>query len=302
MAHVFDCPTRWGDMDAYGHLNNGIYVDFLQEARVDFLHSADFAYMLGDVPLPGASGPNRNGILVTGHQVEYLRPVAHGDPMQIRLVVDRIGAARFTLAYDLVSRERLVARARTVLCPFDLDTGRIRRLTSAEKDWFTSHAEPVAPLDPVRKATIGDHRAHEYALRIRWSDLDSYRHANNVKYYDYVQEARVALIGALIDAREAPAERPGQWVVVRQDMDYAAQIDFRREPYLVRTVVQDAGETSVTLAAEISDPLTGTVHAAARTVLVHTKGTGATVPPHWMRKAMRPWRIPDPERKGCESG
>lgn len=297
MAHIFDCPTRWGDLDAYGHLNNGVYVDFLQEARVDFLHSADFAYMLGDVPLPGVSGPNSHGILVTGHQVEYVRPVAHGDPVRIRLVVDRVGAARFTLAYDLVSRERLVARARTVLCPFDLDTGRIRRLTGAEKAWLISHAELVPPLDPLRKATIGDRRAHEYALRIRWSDLDSYRHANNVKYYDYVQEARVALIGELIEARQSPAEPPGQWVVVRQDMDYAAQIDFRREPYLVRTVVQDAGDTSVTLAAEISDPLTGTVHAAARTVLVHTTGTGATAPPRWMREAMRPKPLPSDDHR-----
>lgn len=290
MAYTFDCPTRWGDMDAYQHLNNVSYVDYLQETRVDFLHSGDFAYMLGDEPLD-PDVPNPNAILVTGHQVEYVKPAEFGHPVQVRLVVDQIGAARFTLAYEIWSEDRIVARARTVLCPFDLDTNQIRRLTEAERTWFEGYAESVDPLPPVPRVRLGDHAAHEYALRVRWSDLDAYRHANNVKYYDYVQEARVALIGQLLADRPAQAERPGQWVVVRQDMDYAIQIDFRREPYLVRTAVQDLGETSLTLAAEIVDPLTGTVHASSRTVLVHTTVTGPTPLPHWVRDALTPWTL-----------
>ena len=37
--HVYRCPLRWGDMDAQGHVNNAAYLDYLQEARVDFLLS-----------------------------------------------------------------------------------------------------------------------------------------------------------------------------------------------------------------------------------------------------------------------
>ena len=34
---------RWADMDLLGHINNVVYVDYLQEARVDMLrtHSPD---------------------------------------------------------------------------------------------------------------------------------------------------------------------------------------------------------------------------------------------------------------------
>ncbi|HHV22053.1 MAG TPA: acyl-CoA thioesterase [Propionibacterium sp.] len=297
MAYTFECPTRWADMDAYRHLNNASYVSFLQEARVDFLHSGDFAYMLGDEPLPGQDGPNPNAILVTGHQVEYVRAAEYGSPVQVRLAVDRLGAARFTLAYDLISDGHLIARARTVLCPFDLETNKIRRLSAREKEWFEGYAEPVDPLPTVSRVRIGNHAAVDYPLQVRWGDLDSYRHANNVHYFTYVQEARVALLRGLAEGRPADGESPGQWMVVRQDMEYAVQLDFRREPYLVRTAVQRLGATSLTLAAEIIDPLTGTLHASSRTVLVHAGASGATPLPEWLRSAVAPWRL-DTERVG----
>ncbi len=32
-------PIRWGDMDAYGHVNNTVYFRFLESARVDWLEA-----------------------------------------------------------------------------------------------------------------------------------------------------------------------------------------------------------------------------------------------------------------------
>ena len=39
MRHVYECPVRWADLDALGHVNNVVYVDYLQEARVDMFRS-----------------------------------------------------------------------------------------------------------------------------------------------------------------------------------------------------------------------------------------------------------------------
>lgn len=283
-------------MDAYQHLNNGSYVDYLQEARVAFLHSGDLAYILGDEPVPGVKGPNPNAILVTGHELEYLRPAEHGQTVRVHLVVDRIGGARFTLAYDILADGQKVARARTVLCPFDLVTNQIRRLTATEREWFSRFAEAAEPLPPLPRVKLADRPAHEYAVSVRWSDLDSYRHVNNVKYYDYVQEARVALVAHLLTDRHPQAERIGQWVVARQDMDYVVQIDYRPEPYLVRTAVQRIGATSLTLVAEVVDPQSGGVLASSRTVLVHTANQGATLIPDWVRADLAPWVLAPAER------
>ena len=103
-------------------------------------------------------------------------------------------------------------------------------------------------------------------LGVRWSDLDSYGHVNNVKFYDYVQQARIALINETV---HWPPETV--WMVARQDVQYRAPLDFRLEPYEVATWVTAIGTRSFTLAAEIRDPDSGTRYATAGTVAVGSR-------------------------------
>ncbi len=250
-VHEYRCPMRWGDMDAQGHVNNAVYLDYLQEARVDFLLSGP----------PVLHALLDTGVLVASHQVEYLRPVVFSDrPVAVRLWVDSVGGSRFSLAYEVFDGAELAARARTVAVPFDLATNTLRRLTADERVLFVEAMMPTEPLRTVTKIKIGD-QGHRYDLLVRWSDLDSYGHVNNVKYYDYLQEARIALIAATLGE-----EGSGQWLVVRQDLEYRRPIDFRTTPYAVVTAVAEVGNRSVTLAAEIRDDTT--TYATARTVLV----------------------------------
>jgi acyl-CoA thioester hydrolase len=69
-------------------------------------------------------------------------------------------------------------------------------------------------------------------------------------------------------------------VVVRQDVDYRVALDFRREPYQVRTAVTEIGDSSVAFIADISDPLDPGKRsfATARTVLVHLGEDGRAQP------------------------
>jgi acyl-CoA thioester hydrolase len=101
---------------------------------------------------------------------------------------------------------------------------------------------------------------------VRWSDLDSYGHVNNVKFFDYLQEARIAMIQQAVGWSAEDV-----WLVVRQDLEYLRPLDFRREPYEVGTVVAAVGRRSITLAAEIRAPESGTAYATARTVVVGTQ-------------------------------
>lgn len=260
MVYRYLCPMRWGDMDAQAHVNNAAFVDYLQEARVDFLlNGPPVMHRLLDT-----------GVLVVQHQVEYLSPVRfHDRGLAIDLWVDSVGASRFVIGYELRDGDRVAVRARTTGAPYDLAGGGLRRLTGEERSVFlqsveTGH-EPLRPL-PRQSWTGG---GHDYPLRVRWSDLDSYAHANNVKYYDYIQEARVALLTQTLrwSSRSSPAA-DDLWVVVRQDMDYRRPLDFRVAPYRVNTVVTDVGNRSIRLAAQIDDPESGTVFAQARTILV----------------------------------
>ena len=37
LIHVTTMPIRWGDMDAYGHVNNTIYFRYMEQARVEWV-------------------------------------------------------------------------------------------------------------------------------------------------------------------------------------------------------------------------------------------------------------------------
>ncbi len=93
---------------------------------------------------------------------------------------------------------------------------------------------------------------HEYLCHIRFSDVDVYGHVNNVKYFEYYQEARLAFLTHLGVHRDAGTV-DGGLVVARLDVDYRRPVLFRPEPYVVRTQVESVGRSSFVLAADIVD-------------------------------------------------
>lgn len=280
-ASVVQVPLRWVDLDAQGHANNAAIVDYLQEARVAFLLNGPNAHLLGD------------GVIVVSHQIEYLSPIDFSHtPLETRLWVGHVGASVFILGYELFQQGTPVARARTRACVFDFDLGRPIRMKADERAWFASFSNDLEPLHPLGKWAAGE-SAHEFEFPVRWSDLDSYGHVNNTRFFDYTAEARVALVDDVMVRAAGPAAAASpapMWLVARQDMDYLAQLDHRLDPYLVRTSVVDVGRTSTTLVAEISDPLTGTIAARALTVLVQAGPDGRPQPiPDAVCAELRRW-------------
>ncbi|HHH42896.1 MAG TPA: acyl-CoA thioesterase [Gammaproteobacteria bacterium] len=46
LLHRAEYVMRWGDMDAFGHLNNAVYFTYFEQARVDWLHSLNAGHTL----------------------------------------------------------------------------------------------------------------------------------------------------------------------------------------------------------------------------------------------------------------
>jgi len=107
---------------------------------------------------------------------------------------------------------------------------------------------------------------HTFECHVRFSDVDVYGHVNNVKYFEYYQEARIAFVqslaGGLFDAASTMRQ-----VVARIDVDYKRPILFRPEPYTVETWVTRIGTSSYALASRIIDA-DETVYSAAEVRLV----------------------------------
>ncbi|GAB3820425.1 hypothetical protein GCM10028820_26320 [Tessaracoccus terricola] len=254
----FRCPLRWSDLDAQGHVNNALVVDYLQEARVHFFKSGPASDLL------------ESGIVVVAHQVEYLAPLDYTtDGLDIELVVAAVGGARFEIAYVLSQGGRVAGRARTVLCPFDFGQNRPVRIPPDVREFLLSHRADVEPLRELTTPHI-EGRGTGTELFVRWSDHDSYGHVNNSKTYDYIQQARVTATAQWDPtmARVGQGSSELLWLVVRQDVDYVAQLTHRLEPFEVRTAPVKVGTSSVTFASEIVDPANGEVFNRGRTILV----------------------------------
>ncbi|MCL3998507.1 acyl-CoA thioesterase [Streptomyces lavenduligriseus] len=128
MRHIYRCPLRWADMDAYGHVNNVVFLRYLEEARVDFLFRPDKDFQQGSV--------------VARHEIDYKRQLVHRhEPVTIELWVSEIKAASFTLAYEVKDGDLVYARASTVIVPFDFAAQRPRRITAEERDFLQEYTD-----------------------------------------------------------------------------------------------------------------------------------------------------------------
>ena len=265
-----EIPIRWADLDPQGHVNNVRLVDYTQEARARFLVSYEAARQLVQ------------GCIMVNQQVEYLRPVQFSrEPLIVDISCTQVGAARFWLEYAVHHGEELVARVRTVMCPYDFPSSSLRRLTDEERRLLHEFDGPAGEFRPLPDAKLGVD-APSAQVWPRWSDCDVYGHVNNVATLEWLQEARVAITAewdpAMARVGMGLAGEGGLWLVARQDVDYVRELVWRVEPWSSRVAPVRLGNTSVTLVAEVVDPLTDVVHTRGRTVLVRADATGRPVP------------------------
>lgn len=89
-VHHCDIATRWGDMDAFQHINNAIYFRYMESARIEMLqhlhtqqpHTAD------DIP-PG-TGP-----VVINAFCNFLSQVTHPATLRLTHHLGEIGRSSF---------------------------------------------------------------------------------------------------------------------------------------------------------------------------------------------------------------
>ena len=116
-------------MDAFGHVNNAVFVRYLEEARIDFMRRL----------APGDGSPSfTGGSVVARHEIDYVRPLVHRhSPVTIELWVTKVSAASMTVAYEVKDvaeqGDTLYLRASTMVVPYDFTEERPRRITAEEK-------------------------------------------------------------------------------------------------------------------------------------------------------------------------
>ncbi len=298
--HLYRCPLRWADMDLLGHVNNVTYLDYLQEARVD---------MLREHARSREGEALAEGVVVVRHVVQYAAPlVFRAEPVAIEAWVTEIRGASFTLACEIFDEEpegggrRVYFRAESVLTPYDFARETPRRITPGERAFLEQFLEPrpeaLAPTVGLEQGE--DARRFHYPCQVRFSDVDAYRHVNNVKFVEYFQEARVQLVFGLASAHAARAEGQGRFAVVvgALDIDYRAPMYLREAPYEVEVWVGTTGRTSFTIDGEVRDG--DIVLSRCRAVMVRVDAE--TQRPSPLTETERELLLSDPSRIGALPG
>ena len=134
---VFTLPFEVGedDIDMLGHASNIAYVRWVQEVAV--AHSAAVGLDMEGYSQLGAV------FVVRRHEIDYLRPVVRGEPLQLRTWIDSAFAAKCKRATEIVrggtgeAQPVVVARAMTTWGFVELVTGRPTRIPDSVRVAFS---------------------------------------------------------------------------------------------------------------------------------------------------------------------
>jgi acyl-CoA thioester hydrolase len=95
---VYETPIAWGDMDAFGHVNNTVFFRLFESARMEYLQRIDFT---------GATAPL--GPILAATNCVFRRPIVYPDRVQVGARVTEVQADRFTMEYVIVKSDGRVA-------------------------------------------------------------------------------------------------------------------------------------------------------------------------------------------------
>jgi acyl-CoA thioester hydrolase len=122
-VHEKRIEIRWRDLDAYNHVNNAVYLTYLEEARDEWLERA-----LGD---DGSAW----GYVLARVAIDFRRELKQeGDEVIATCALARLGTSSVTTREELRTPDgELAAEAEAVLVARDPDSGQTRPLTEAER-------------------------------------------------------------------------------------------------------------------------------------------------------------------------
>ena len=114
--------VRWGDLDAFGHVNNATYLVYAQEARFAWSKMLE--------------------MVVARAEVDFIAPIYTGDIyIDVEIWVHKIGNSSFALTYEMKNGDELLARVKTVQVTVSMDTKRSRPINDAEREFLTKYLE-----------------------------------------------------------------------------------------------------------------------------------------------------------------
>ena len=119
--------VQWGEMDAYGHVNNTVYFRWFESARMAY-----FA-RLGWPEVERATGV---GPILHSTRARFRAPLEWPDEVEVTTRAVEVGEDRFTMLYEIRSRAlgRVAAEGEGLIVAFDYRSKRKAALPLAVRE------------------------------------------------------------------------------------------------------------------------------------------------------------------------
>lgn len=137
-SHWVTVPTRWGEMDALGHINHAMYFRYIEEGRTTWIDR-----------LCGAREGlwEKEGLILADIQCSYLRQLKHPVTVEVGTRVTRIGGKSMDIQAAVFPEnvEQPAAISRATVVWFDYQAQK----TAPVPDWLRAEIRAMEPEAPA---------------------------------------------------------------------------------------------------------------------------------------------------------
>jgi len=116
-TYYYPITVRYADLDPQGHVNNAIYLTYLESARLGYYEKVRIWKMDSGMI---------TGFLVAHNEINYLKSITLGQSLRVGLRVARLGTKSLTFEFRMETAPDYIeiANGKSVMVAYNNDAGR----------------------------------------------------------------------------------------------------------------------------------------------------------------------------------
>lgn len=116
-----EIPVAWGEMDAFGHVNNVTYFRYFETGRIALFEEIDFA---------GGGAAGSVGPILASTDCRFRIPLTYPDTITVGSWIEEVGEDQFIMGYAVFSHahNQVAAEGSGRIVAYDYGRGRKARL------------------------------------------------------------------------------------------------------------------------------------------------------------------------------
>lgn len=136
-----EIPVAWGEMDAFQHVNNLVYLRYFESARMAYMEACGYQAQMDEFQV---------GPILRDSSIRYKIPLTYPDKVISATRVVRVGEDRFDMEHLVYSQQygKVAAEGKATIVYVDYKTGQKTSIPDAVKD-LIMQLETDTPLSMV---------------------------------------------------------------------------------------------------------------------------------------------------------